>query len=90
MIIRYSRQFLNDVKSLNEKQAKQMEKRLSIFQKQPSHPQLNNHKLRGKLRGYCSINITGDLRAVYRIEGGKKSGVIIMFVRLNTHSELYG
>jgi len=90
MIIQYSKQFLKDIADLSERQAKQMEKRLSLFQKQPTHPQLNNHKLKGNLKGYCSINISGDLRAVYRIEEDKINGVTINFVRLNTHSKLYG
>ncbi|MBU2524093.1 type II toxin-antitoxin system mRNA interferase toxin, RelE/StbE family [Patescibacteria group bacterium] len=63
--------------------------RLSLFQKQPTHPTLRNHKLKGKLKAYCSINITGDIRAVYRIEELDKKESTVKFVRLGSHSELY-
>jgi len=40
----------------------------------------------GELRGYRSINITGDWRAIFmEIDGGK----IIYFVAIGTHSQLY-
>lgn len=90
MTLQYSKQFLNDVGRLNKKQIEQLQERLLLFEKHPTDPQLNNHKLKGKLKGYCSINISGDLRAIYRIEGRKSDDVIIKFIRMNTHSELYG
>ena len=92
MTIQYSDQFLGDVSQLNEKQKKRLTERLSLFKSHPSHPQLRNHKLKGKLKDYCSINITGDLRAIYRYGPDKKNegNLIVKFVRLGSHSELYG
>ena len=92
MVIQYSEQFLSDISKLNEKQKKHLTRRLSLFKSQPSHPWLNNHKLKGKLKDYCSINITGDFRAVYRYEPDKKQKgeLVVKFVRLGTHSKLYG
>ena len=37
------------------------------------------------LLGYWSINITGDVRAIYRQHGD----TIIIFVLIGTHSQLY-
>ncbi len=48
------------------------------------HPLLNNHSLQGKWAGYRSINITGDIRAVFRPEG-----FFAIFVEIGTHSQLY-
>ncbi len=49
-----------------------------------SHPILNNHLLHGKFKNYWSINVTGDFRAVYKIEEN-----IAIFVAIGTHSQLY-
>lgn len=49
-------------------------------------PKLNNHVLRGKLRGLRSINITGDWRAIFREYKKDKQ---ILFDSLGTHSQLY-
>ncbi|MDP3962548.1 MAG: type II toxin-antitoxin system mRNA interferase toxin, RelE/StbE family [bacterium] len=51
----------------------------------PSHPLLNNHPLHGVWIGHWSINITGNIRVVYKIEQD-----IAIFVAIGTHSELYG
>ncbi len=85
MNLRYSKEFLKDISRLSEKQANQLEERLELFTKNPVDPILNNHKLKGRLKYYRSINITGDVRAVFRAEGADTK-----FVRLATHSELYG
>ncbi|MFH1535893.1 MAG: type II toxin-antitoxin system mRNA interferase toxin, RelE/StbE family [Patescibacteria group bacterium] len=50
----------------------------------PFHPQLNNHPLSGNYKGYRSINITGDWRALY-----SENKVAIIFELLGTHSQLY-
>ncbi|MBI4097855.1 MAG: type II toxin-antitoxin system mRNA interferase toxin, RelE/StbE family [Candidatus Levybacteria bacterium] len=59
-------------------------KRFALFSQDPSNKQLNNHQLTGKLKGFRSINITGDYRAIYseRIDA-------IVFEALGTHSQLY-
>ena len=49
------------------------------------HPILNNHALSGEYEGYRSINITGDLRVLYRREGE-----VVIFVTIDSHSNLYG
>lgn len=89
MKIEYSKKFLDDVASLNEKQVKKLKERITLFRESPTAPVLRNHKLKGKLKDFCSINITGDLRAVYIMEKQEKN-IIIKFVRLDTHSQLYG
>lgn len=48
-------------------------------------PLLNNHALGGKYAGFRSINITGDLRVLY-----KKNGEFVIFVKIDSHSNLYG
>jgi len=48
-------------------------------------PILNNHKLSGEYLGCKSINITGDIRAVFE----EISEDHIEFIAIGTHGELY-
>lgn len=59
--------------------------RRDLFLKDEFNPLLNNHALKGKYLGFRSINITGDLRTVF-----KKTGDTAIFVTIDTHSNLYG
>ncbi|OGE71342.1 hypothetical protein A2617_00135 [Candidatus Daviesbacteria bacterium RIFOXYD1_FULL_41_10] len=59
-------------------------KRFELFLSNPFHPQLNNHLLTGNYKGYRSINITGDWRALY-----SENENSIIFELLGTHSQLY-
>lgn len=63
-------------------------KKLALFLLDPYIPQLNNHALTGSYKGYRSINITGDWRALYsqRRDGDIS---IILFEILGTHAQLY-
>ena len=88
MKIKYLKQFLDDVAKLNIRQAKRLKERLELFLEHPTHPALRNHKLKGKLKNFCSINITGDIRAIYKIKKHKKE-LIAEFIRLGTHTQLY-
>lgn len=63
---------------------KAFQKRFEIFLKDSFHPLLNNHQLTGKFKGYRSINITGDWRAIFK----EKNDLIVFYV-LGTHSQLY-
>ncbi len=85
MIIELCKNFKKDLYKLPEKQREHFYDRLSIFSENQFDPILNNHQLHGKLKGKRSINITGDIRAVY--EQADKNGVL--FVMIASHSELY-
>lgn len=61
-------------------------KKLVLFSKHPNSSSLNNHILIGKYKNYRSINITGDYRAIYKEISKNK----VIFVKLGSHSELYG
>ncbi|OGZ06678.1 MAG: hypothetical protein A3D65_02025 [Candidatus Lloydbacteria bacterium RIFCSPHIGHO2_02_FULL_50_13] len=59
--------------------------RAALFAADPRAPLLHNHPLEGKYEGMRSINITGDLRAVYR-ESENNSA---FFVEIGTHHQLF-
>ncbi len=68
---------------LNEK--KKFKERRDLFLQDEFSPVLNNHSLNGKYLGCRSINITGDLRVIY-----KKNHNEATFVAIDSHSNLYG
>lgn len=56
------------------------------FVENPNDILLRNHELTGKLKNYFSINVTGDIRAVYIFVESD----FVQFVAIGSHSKLYG
>lgn len=80
------RNFKKQYKKLGDGKRRRFKERRDLFLKNPFHPLLNNHALHHPYEGYRSINITGDLRAIYEeVPPG-----IAHFIELGTHPELYG
>lgn len=86
MIIKRTATFKKQYKKLPAKTQLQFDNRLRLFVVDPTNAQLRNHPLRGEYGGYWSINVNGDLRALYRRDGDE----IIIFAIIGTHSQLYG
>lgn len=78
--------FLKQFLRLRENEKKKFQERRTLFMKDEFDPVLNNHSLRGKYFGCRSINITGDLRIIYR----RDSDGEVIFITINSHSNLYG
>lgn len=85
MVVNYNRDFIKDSRRLTIGQKERLKQRLKLFGQDKFNPILNNHSLKGKYLGYRSINITGDLRAIY-----KSLGDDVIFVSIDSHSHLYG
>lgn len=60
---------------------------LEIFYENLYDERLNNHELHGKYAHHRSIDVTGDIRAVYRKIDTTTNDVI--FVDIGSHGELY-
>ncbi len=86
MKIVFHRGFKKYYRKLKPGERRKLEERLRLFAKNPYHPVLNNHALKGRYRGYCSIDITGDLRALFEL----CSADTALFIIVDTHSNLYG
>jgi addiction module RelE/StbE family toxin len=84
--IEFHRGFVKDFKRLNPKIQKKFWERLELWQEQPTHPLLNHHTLTGKYAGKHSINISGDVRAIYE----EQDETIVIYLMIGTHSQLYG
>ena len=85
MTIDYHNDFIKTFKKLPLKVKNQFKERQLLFEKDQFNPTLNNHALKGKYQGYRSINIAGDLRAIFQKENQN-----IIFVKIGSHSKLYG
>lgn len=77
--------FKKQYKKLHASEQKKWKERRGIFIQEPYHPILRNHALHGKYGGYRSIDITGDLRALYKPVGNATA----FFVLIDTYSNLY-
>lgn len=86
MQFRFHNHFKKTYSKLPKKLQKAVDNRLLMFAEAPFAISLKNHLLTGKYKNYRSINITGDYRALYK----EMSEDEVIFVKLGTHSELYG
>ncbi len=77
---RFNKNFSKLSKPVKSRAIKQFE----VFTQDPMSPALNNHRLHGKWAKYRSINVTGDIRAIYVLEDG-----ITRFIDIGSHSKLY-
>ena len=86
MILQYTPRFKKQYKKLPTKFQQQFDERLKIFVQDPTNPILRVHPLKGQHRGYWSMNVSGDLRAIYLNKGDE----LVIFAFIGTHSHLYG
>jgi addiction module RelE/StbE family toxin len=77
--------FKKKYKNLRLSEKEKFKRRRSLFLENPFNSVLNNHPLGGKYKGYRSINITGDLRIIYKPLGSDAA----LFITIDTHSNLY-
>ncbi|KKR78719.1 MAG: hypothetical protein UU24_C0028G0004 [Candidatus Nomurabacteria bacterium GW2011_GWA2_40_9] len=85
MTIKLHKNFIKQFDKLPAKNQKQAKERLKTFLINHHDPSLNNHPLKGRYLNYRSINLSSDLRAVYRYLDEDQC----IFVLLGTHSALY-
>jgi len=84
MYLDYSRSFKKDYRKLSKKLKIQFSSRAEIFKTNQFAEILNNHAVHHPYEGCRSINITGDIRALYETTQNT-----FLFIRIGTHSELY-
>ena len=85
MKVIFTKNFQKQYYNLPIKIQNKFDERLTIWQQDPLAPNLHDHALIGKYQGYRSINITGDIRALYT----KKGSTIVIFGFIGSHSQLY-
>jgi len=85
MIIGFHKTFDKQFKLLSHTQKERAKKSLLLFQREPLHPSLRNHPLKGAWHLYRSISVGSDLRLHYRQIDDSE----VLFVAVGTHSQLY-
>lgn len=84
MQVSYSKNFIKQAKKLGPELRKKLHERVAAFCDNPLHPLLRNHALKGKYKQYRSIDINGDIRALYL---QKENEAVFDYV--GSHSQLY-
>ena len=85
MKLYFTKRFEKKLRRCAKKKRMKCVQRLDLFRTEPTHDLLRLHPLKGKYTDYWSINITGDLRAIFRFVDDSTA----VFVDLDTHSNLY-
>ena len=85
MKLLFHRSFERAYAALRPAEKEKCDGRLVSFSADPFDPVLNNHPLRGTYMGYRSMNIAGDLRAIYR----QIDTETYFFIALGPHKKLY-
>ena len=83
--IGFSKKFIKSLSRLPAKDQQRFKGRLGLFVADHNHPALRLHPLKGKYSSHYSINITGDLRAIFKYQPDGS----ILFSFIGTHSQLY-
>jgi addiction module RelE/StbE family toxin len=86
MVIRTTKAFDKQYVKLQLKTKQVFKRRVEVFRANPFDSRLRNHALKGAYIGYRSIDITGDVRALYIAQGD----TVVIFGFIGTHSQLYG
>lgn len=84
MTIQFHKDFDKQLKRLKTNVRSKFKERIKLFLQDEFNPILNNHPLKGGYQGYRSINVTGDIRAIYKRETNS-----VMFITIDSHSNLY-
>jgi len=84
MDVKYPRHFQKQYKKAPEKIRIVTKTRIKLFISNPTDQTLNNHILTGKLKGYRSINVTGDWRALYSERTDENGAKVAYFDVLGT------
>jgi len=86
MIIRYSKKFHKQYSKLPLKIQQKTKVKIRLWQDNPNDYSLRRHRLSGRTSRFYSIDITGDIRAIYEIIDDE----IFLYQMIGTHSQLYG
>ena len=86
MIIRYSKKFKKQYEKLSPKLQQKTKNAIGLWSTNPADESLRLHQLSGKLKRFYSIDITGDVRALYEVIDDE----VYLYQMIGTHSQLYG
>ncbi len=77
--------FKKEYNKLRSREQRKCDERIELFEKDPYAVVLKNHPLHGTYKGFRSICISGDIRAVYELIDDD----LVYFIAIGNHSDLY-
>jgi addiction module RelE/StbE family toxin len=86
MQIEYHKSFTKAFKKLNRKLQDKVISRIEQFQKDPFHPMLKNHALKGVLKGKRAFSVTGNVRIIFE---EKNNHSYVFMLDVGTHPQVY-
>lgn len=84
MRVDYTRKFRKRYKKMPAKLQQQFKRRVALYLEHSRHALLRVHQLTGVYVGCSSMNIIGDIRAIFTLQ---EDGVVL-FIAIGSHSEL--
>lgn len=85
MLFTRSNKFKKNLNNLTEKIQLKSFERLELFKINQFESILNNHSLHGEYLGCRSINVSGNLRIIYK----KINNTSFLLIDIGTHSQLF-
>jgi len=89
----WSNTFVRALKKLTRRQPgirQDIEDTLRLLAQEPFAPQLETHKLKGKLSGTWACSVGHDLRIIFDFVENKERGEEAIFlIEIGTHDEVY-
>lgn len=88
----WSNTFLRAFKRLMRKQPdirKEVEETLKLLIQDPFIPQLETHKLKGKLSGSWACSVGYNFRIIFDFIGNKQKEIDIFLITIGAHDEVY-
>ena len=79
----FQKSYKQRIKS-NPKLVERVDERIKLFSQDPTHSTLKNHSLTGAKKYLNAISITGDIRAIYRIQNDR-----YVFIDIGSHNQVY-
>ncbi len=87
MQVRFHKHFEIQLAKQHKPIQNQFFKRLDLFLSHDRHPLLQRHRLSGEWKTCESINVTGDVRAIFLFDSTTDTAT---FLQIGTHHQLYG
>ncbi len=88
MKVQLAPKLINKLKKQDVRIRKSFKKAIDLFSEDPTNSALDNHELHREWEGFKSIDLTADLRAIYK-EDREGDQPVAYFVAFGTHEELY-
>ncbi len=86
MQIFFHKRFDKKFAKLSTRQQNAVDQTIEIFQKDPCHPTLKNHKLKGKFKDRRAISAGGDIRLIFE---EYENYTLVLFLSVGSHNQVY-